>query len=318
MTDSPWTSRPGPVAPTSPDPHWPNRTASSRARLWPVAVTCGPAVVWMALCFLLPLLGLAGMSFFSRGPDGEVTLPLTRENYRRLLGFGQLGFDPFYPVVLGRSLLLGAATTFLCLLAALPFALWLARRSSRGQLVALTLVVIPFWTNFLVRTYAWQVLLSPDSPLTRVLNAAGIGEPGAGLYPGWGAVLTAMVCDFLPFMVLPLYVAAERLDWTLVEAAMDLGANRWQAFRHAIWPQLRPGVIAGSVLVFLPATGQFVVPDLLGGAKLAFLGNLLQQQFGPSRDWPFGAALATVTLGLMLLALAWRARTASKQEMPRS
>ncbi|MGA4577636.1 ABC transporter permease [Limisphaera sp. VF-2] len=288
-----------------------------RQGLGPAALVCGVPVLWMLLFFLFPLLGLAVMSFFSRGPDGEVAPPLTWENYRRLLGFGELGFDPFYPVVLGRSLLLGAATTLLCLLSALPLALWLARLPRRWQLMALTLVVIPFWTNFLVRTYAWQVLLSPDSPLTRLLNAVGIGQSGAGLYPGWGAVLTAMVCDFLPFMVLPIYVAAERLNWTLVEAAMDLGANRWQAFRHAVWPQLRPGVAAGSILVFLPATGQFVVPDLLGGAKLAFLGNLLQQQFGPSRDWPFGAALATATLGLMLLALAWRARSAARQETHR-
>ena len=287
----------------------------SEAPGWIGALVCGLPVLWMTLFFLLPLLGVVAMSFFSRGPDGEVTLPLTLENYRRLVGFGELGFDPFYPVVLGRSLLLGAVTTVFCLALALPLALWLARLSGRWQALALTLLVIPFWTNFLVRTYAWQVLLSPDSPLTQWLNRLGVGSAGEALYPGWGAVLIAMVCDFLPFMVLPIYVSAEKLNWTLVEAAVDLGANRWQAFRHAVWPQLRPGVAAGVVLVFLPATGQFVVPDLLGGAKIAFLGNLLQQQFGPSRDWPFGAALATVALLLLLLVLAVRGRRASRQEV---
>lgn len=264
---------------------------------------CAPAGVWMLVCCALPLAGLLATSFLTRGPDGEITLPITLENYRRLLGFGVFGFDPVYPWVLVRSLFLGLWTTGLCLLIALPLTLWLVRLPERLRTVALTLVVIPFWTNLLVRSYAWQMLLAPESLPCRLLRAAGLLGPDQGLYPGWGAVLIGMVCDFLPFMVLPLYACAERLDWRLVEAALDLGAGRWQTFRHALWPQLLPGITAGSVLVFLPATGQFVVPDLLGGARLMFLGNLLQQQFGVSRDWPFGAAVATAALALVCAGL---------------
>jgi len=283
---------------------------------WTAWLLCGPAVLWMVLFWLLPLLGLLAVGFLSRGPDGEITGPVTLENYRRLLGFGVFGFDPVYPRVLVRSLVLGAGTTALCLLLAIPFALWLVRLPERWRNVALTLVVIPFWTNLLVRTYAWQMLLGPDTALSRLLQAAGLLAPDQGLYPGWGAVWIGMVCDFLPFMVLPVYACAERMDWRLVEAAQDLGAGRWQTFRHGIWPQIRPGAGAGAVLVFLPALGQFVVPDLLGGARLMFLGNLLQQQFGVSRDWPFGAAVATVALLLVALGLwAWERRASAREPL---
>lgn len=299
--------------PASPLSH--RRWSGQRLVAWSL---CGPAVGWMAAFFALPLAALTATSFCSRGPDGEITLPLTLENYGRLLGFGQLGFDPFYPVVLLRSVGLAAMTTLLCLLAAVPVALWLARLPDRCKTLGLILVVIPVWTNLLVRTYGWQLLLAPDSFVSRFLQGLGLLEAEQGLYPGWGAVLLGMTCDFLPFMVLPVYVAAERLDWRLVEAALDLGASRFQTFRHALWPQIKPGVMAGSILVFLPAAGQFVVPDLLGGARIMLLGNLLQQQFGPSRDWPFGAALATVALLLVVLALTWqRTSSASRASVKR-
>jgi len=292
------------------------RKTLDRSTRWTAWFLCGPAALWMVLFWLLPLLGLLVVGFLSRGPDGEITGPVTLENYRRLLGFGVFGFDPVYPRVLVRSLVLGAGTTALCLLLAIPFALWLVRLPERWRNVALTLVVIPFWTNLLVRTYAWQMLLGPDTALSRLLQAAGLLAPDQGLYPGWGAVWIGMVCDFLPFMVLPVYACAERMDWRLVEAAQDLGAGRWQTFRHGIWPQIRPGAGAGAVLVFLPALGQFVVPDLLGGARLMFLGNLLQQQFGVSRDWPFGAAVATVALLLVALGLwAWERRASAREPL---
>jgi spermidine/putrescine transport system permease protein len=169
-------------------------------------------------------------------------------------------------------------------------------------------VVIPFWTNLLIRTYAWQILLAAQSPLSSAAAALGFIGRGEALYPGQFAVVIAMFCDYLPFMVLPVYASAEKIDWTLAEAAADLGANPWQAFWHAIVPQLLPGISAGALLVFLPATGQFVIPDLLGGARTVLLGNAIQQQFGQSRDWPFGAALSTAALLIMLAILARRPR----------
>lgn len=278
------------------------------------AVTAGPALLWLTILLVLPLTIMLGISFLTRGEYGGVELPWTLDSYRRLAGFGELGFEPLYPVILLRSLVLGGATASLCVLLALPLAFFIARLPGAWKNVALTLVVIPFWTNLLIRTYAWQIILSPESWITQWAHAAGLGVPGEPLYPGTLAVLVGMVCDFLPFMVLPLYASVEKVDWTLAEAAADLGANPLQVFRHALWPQILPGLIAGVILVFLPATGQFVIPDLLGGAKSAMLGNVIQQQFASSRDWPFGAALSTVALLLVSTGLRVYLRRGAKEE----
>ncbi len=269
---------------------------------WRPLLISGPAVLWLTVFFFLPLATIVGISFFSRSDYGEITRPLTFENYQRLVGFGFLGFDLLYPGILLRSLALGAGTAALCLLAALPLAFFIARLG-RCKNIALTLVVIPFWTNLLIRTYAWQIILSPESPVTRALHWLDVGAAGEALYPGWLALSLGMVCDYLPFMVLPLYASVEKIDWSLAEAAMDLGAGRFQVFRHAVWPQILPGALAGIILVLLPATGQFVIPDLLGGAKTAMLGNAVQQQFTQNRDWPFGSAISVVALALVLFGL---------------
>ena len=264
------------------------------------AVFGGPAALWLLGLLVLPLLIILGISFMTRGEYGGVEWPLTVESYKRLAGHGELGFDPMYPVILLRSVVMGAGTAALCLLVGLPLAFYIASLRDGRRQVALTLVVIPLWTNLLIRTYAWQILFSPESWLTQLAHAVGIGVAGEPLYPGTFAVMVGMVCDFLPFMVLPLYASVEKIDWTLAEAAADLGAKPAQVFRHALLPQITPGMIAGVLLVFLPATGQFVIPDLLGGAKTAMLGNIIQQQFASSRDWPFGAAISVVALLLML------------------
>jgi spermidine/putrescine transport system permease protein len=253
----------------------------------------------MTIFLLGPLLFVAAMSFAQRGENGEIIWRLTTENYARLFGQGALGFDPVHPLLLARSLGVGAVTAALCLLASLPVAFYIARLPRRWKGAVLTLVVIPFWTNLLIRTYGWQIILAPDGWIADVLRTAGWLAQGAELYPGWPAVLIALVCDYLSFMILPLYASVEKLDPALEEAAADLGASPMQAFWHVVLPQIRPGLVAGCVLVFLPATGQFVIPDLLGGAKLALLGNAVQQQFGASRDWPFGSAIAVAALLVM-------------------
>jgi spermidine/putrescine transport system permease protein len=289
----------------------PHRRERGRvAAAWGAA---GPGLLWLGVFFYLPLALILAVSFLSRNELGEITRPFTLENYRRLLGFGLLGFDPLYPQIILRSLALGALTAGLCVLAGLPLAFFIAGLPARWKTAALTLVVIPFWTNLLVRTYAWQILLAPAGLLSRAAAALGLVAPDTALYPGPGAVLVAMVCDYLPFLVLPLYASVEKLDWTLAEAAADLGAGRWQVFRHALWPQIRPGLAAGAVLVFLPATGQFVIPDLLGGARTVLLGNAVQQQFGPGLDWPFGAAIAAFGLAAMLAGLWAYARLAGRR-----
>lgn len=267
---------------------------------------CVPGLAWLALFILLPLAILVGVGFLSRGDLGEVRLPLTLESYRRLAGWSELGFDPLYPQVLGRTALLAAGITALTLVAAVPLAYFLAGLPARWRVAGLALIVVPFWTNLLIRTYAWQVLLGPGGPVSAVLAALGWEAWAGALYPGWFAVGLGMFCDFLPFMALPIYASVEKTDWVLAEAAADLGAGRWQVFRHALLPQAMPGIRAGVAMVFLPLTGQFVIPDLLGGGRITLWGNLIQQQFGVSRDWPLGAAAATVVFVALVVAfLGW-------------
>jgi spermidine/putrescine transport system permease protein len=269
-------------------------------------------LAWLLVFFVAPLLGVIWVSLLSRGAYGEIEFPFTLENYKRVAGFGLLGFDPLYPIILARSLALAFATAALGMLFALPIAFYITGLSPRGKTIGLTLLVIPFWTNLLVRTYAWQILLGPQGWITRAACALHLVGPDMALYPSNAAVLICLVCDYLPFAALPIYASVERINWELAEAARDLGAGGWQTFHHAILPQILPGLLAGGALVFLPATGQFVIPDLLGGAKTVLLGNLLQQQFGASRDWPFGAAIATVSMVIVIAGLFLQARFARK------
>ncbi|HEX7253413.1 MAG TPA: ABC transporter permease, partial [Thermoanaerobaculia bacterium] len=212
-----------------------------------------------------------------------------------------------------RSLALAAGTTAACVVVAFPLAFFIAALPARFKNVALTLVIVPFWTNLLIRTYAWRILLAPDGAITRAAAAVGLGRTGEPLYPGLFAISLGMLCAYVPFLVLPLYTAIEKLDWSIAEAAMDLGADGPRVFRHAVLPQVAPGLVAGVILVFIPATGQFVIPDLLGGAKTALLGNAIQQQFGPSRDWPFGSALSLVGMAIVMAGLWIYARTAGER-----
>jgi spermidine/putrescine transport system permease protein len=266
-----------------------------------------PGAAWIALFLLLPLLFVLGISFFSTGSYGEIERPLTLEHYLRFFGFGEFAWEPLYPAILGRSLWLAAAATSACFVLALPMAFFIAGLPTRWKSAALILLTIPLWTNLLIRTYAWQMVLGAQSPLGRLWSFVG-GNPDA-LYPGTFAVYAGLVCDYLPFLVLPLYASVEKIDWTLAEAAMDLGASRWNTARHAIWPQIRPGAIAGITLVLVPATGQFVIPDLLGGARTVLLGNVIQQQFGPSQNWPFGSAVSTIAMLVVLAGIYISMRT---------
>ena len=292
---------------------------SRRGEILRSLLTSGPGLAWVTIFLLLPLGAIGVISLLTRGTYGEIELPFSVENYQRFLGFGLLGFDPLgYPLIMLHSVLLGAGTTALCMVLGLPLAFFIAALPARYKTPALTLVVIPFWTNLLIRTYAWQLLLAPHGWLTQAAVALGLATPGTALYPSAGAVYVGMVCDYLPFLVLPLYASVEKLDWRLAEAAADLGANGPRVFRHAIVPQVLPGLVAGIVLVFIPATGQFVIPDLLGGGKTVLLGNVIAQQFRQSRDWPFGSALAVVSMAMVLVGLWVYARLAGAKggELP--
>lgn len=276
----------------------------TRGREWGRAwLAGGPGVMWVVVFLLVPLAGVLAMAFATRGEYGQVEWRWTWENFGRLAGFGPFGFEPLYPLILARSLGLAAATVILCLMVSVPVTLYLAGLPERWRSLGLMALVIPFWTNLLIRTYAWQILLSAHAWPARLAAALGLIGEGEALYPGTWAVLVGLTCDYLPFLALPLYASVEKIDWTLAEAASDLGANGWRTFRHALLPQMWPGMAAGSTLVFIAATGQFVIPDLLGGARTVLLGNAIQQQFGPSRDWPFGSAIACLTLVWVMMGL---------------
>ncbi len=271
-----------------------------RAEIWRSLLFAGPGVTWVMLLLILPGLLLLGVSILSRGDYAQVELPLTWENYLRIIGYGPLGWTPVYWQIIGRSLAVAALTTLLAILLSYPLAFFIAAHSGRTRTILLTLVVIPFWTNLVIRTTGWMLILGPDGLPARVIAQLGIVDQPTALYPSAFAVCIGMVYSFVPYMVLPLYTAVERIDWTLVEAARDLYAGRWQIFWRVLLPQTVPGLISGIILVAIPAFGMFVVPDLLGGSKAILIGNVIQQQFGSSLDYPFGAALSFLITGLTL------------------
>ncbi|MGC8903640.1 ABC transporter permease [Thermus sp.] len=274
-----------------------NEAATPLQRLFRVLVTVGPGGLWLLLFVLLPTLLVLLASFLGRGPYGELQGPLTLRNYLRLL-------EPAYLEAFAESLLVGILATLFSALLGYPLAFYLARHPRRDLL--LLLLLLPFFTNFLIRVYAWLVFLQREGLVNALLQALGLGP--LALYPSFLAVLLATVYTFLPFFVLPVYASVERIDWQLLEAAYDLGARPVRAFLHAVLPQTYPGLFAGSALVFIPAMGTFVVADLLGAGRVVLIGNLIQQQFGVTRDWAFGAALSVFLMAFVLLALYLYAR----------
>lgn len=271
-------------------------TTGSRQGSWLPGWLLAPALAWMAAFFLVPLLLVLIISFASRGLYGGVEWTFTLGNYANLA-------DPLYLRVFVRSFALAGATTVLCLLLGFPLAYSIAQAPARWQGVWLLLVMIPLWTNFLVRTYAWMFILRTEGLLNTLLMGLGlIAGPIEILYSDT-AVLIGLVYSYLPFMVLPLYAAIERVDKSVVEAAWDLYASGWAVFRRVVLPLVKPGVVAGCLLVFIPSVGAFITPDLLGGAKTMMVGNLIQHEYLVVRDWPFGSAVSFVLMAVVVLGL---------------
>ena len=279
---------------------WYGELTSRRSLLKRGALFLVPGMLWLLVFIVLPGLVLIGVSLATRGSYGQLEWQFTLENYKRLAGFSLFGWTADYLMILWRSVVVAFFTTLISVILSYPLCFFIAARSERSRYMWLTLVIIPFWTNMVIRTYAWFLILAPELPFAKLAALLGLIPEGAPLYPNAFAVYIGMVSMFLPFVALPLYASVERLDWTLVEAANDLYASRIRVFTQAIVPQTLPGLSVGIVLTFVPAMGMFVVPDLLGGAKYMLVGNLIQQQFGASRDWPFGAA---VSMGLMALTM---------------
>lgn len=260
--------------------------------------TIGLMGAWLGFFVLIPNVMILVTSFLQRDEAAFVRLDFTLENYRRII-------DPVYLQVFGHSAAMALVATLICLALGYPFAFALTRTRPGLRHLLLLLVIIPFWTNSLIRTYAIRTLLATQGALNQFLLFTGIiDEPLRLLYTGT-AVTIGLVYILFPFMVLPLFAVMEKLDTRLMEAAADLGAGRFQTFVRVIIPLTLPGIIAGGLLVFLPALGMFYVADLLGGAKDLLIGNFIKNQFLDARDWPFGAAASvamTLVMALMLIA----------------
>jgi spermidine/putrescine transport system permease protein len=260
-----------------------------------------PAAALMLATLAVPLLIICVYSFLTRGAYGGIEQPFTLENYSRL-------FDPLYGAIFVRSFWIAGVATVLCLVLGFPLALFITRSGTRKNLY-LSLVILPFWTSFLIRIYAWMFLLRDTGLINTVLQAMRIiHEPLPMLYNN-GAVILGLVYGFLPFTVLPLYATLERLDKSLLEAAADLGSKPWDTLFRVTIPLCAPGIRAAAILVFVPCLGTYLTSDLLGGSKTILIGNLVQNQFTSARDWSFGAAASLALMAVaMLLLFAARGR----------
>lgn len=255
-----------------------------------------PTTLWLGIFFVLPLVIVLVVSLMSRGRGGVAELPFTLAHYQRSFGV--------FSIILWRSISLAALTTAVCLVFGYPLAFFISTRRRRlTQQIALFLVILPFWTNFLIRTYAWRILLGEEGTINGLLISLGFIDEPLQLLNTQFAVLVGLVYGFLPFMVLPIFASVERFDFRYVDAAHDLGANDVRVFRRIVLPLTMPGVLAGCALVFIPSVGAFVTPDLLGGTKGLMIGNLINNQFGGSGNMPLGSALSIVMMAVVMLSL---------------
>jgi spermidine/putrescine transport system permease protein len=253
-----------------------------------------PANLYLFIFMILPLVLVVILSFLSRGTYGQVAFQFNPSNYARL-------FDPIYGRILVYSLGVGLATTVSSILIGYPLAYYIARSPARQRSILLFLILVPFWTNFIIRVYAWIMILRAGGLLDGLLQWLHLSQAPLGLLYTPTAVMIGMVYEFLPFMVLPLYTSLEKIENALLEAAADLGAPPWRAFLRVTLPLSVPGMIAGTILVFIPAMGMFVIPDLMGGAKTILIGNVIRNQFLTARDWPFGAAASMILMAMTLI-----------------
>jgi spermidine/putrescine transport system permease protein len=254
-----------------------------------------PMLLWLVLFIVVPTAILFVYSFCQRDALGRVVYDFTWTNYERIA-------DPVYLGVFGRSLWYAGLTTLVCLVVAYPIAYYIARAPARRRSTLLLLVMIPFWISFLLRTYAWISLLKAEGLTSALLQGLRlIAGPLEILYTPT-AVLIGLVYTYLPFMILPIFTSAEKIDNALIEASLNLGAGPWRTLTHVIIPLTKPGIFAGILLVFVPSIGMFAVNDLMGGGRVDMIGNIIQNQFGQARDWPFGAALGMTFLALFVIA----------------
>ena len=273
-----------------------------------------PLWIVIGIFMIGPLLVMAVVSLMESNVYGGVHFKFSLSGYRQILFdtnlFDEIEFNPAYLIIIGRSFMLALVATFISLLIGFPAAYFISRQSNRVKNILIFLVTIPFWTNLLIRTFAWIIILGKGGVIESSFNFFGLldEESSLNLMYTNSAILIGLVYSYLPLMVLPIYASMEKMDLRLLEAATDLYSNRIELIRKIILPLSMPGIIGGSILVFVPCLGAFIAPDLLGGGKKLLLGSLIQFQFSYARNWPFGAAMAMFLLALVILVLIFNAR----------
>ena len=273
-----------------------------------------PLWIVIGIFMIGPLLVMAVVSLMESNVYGGVHLKFSLSGYRQILFdtnlFDEIEFNPAYIIIIGRSFILALAATFISLLIGFPAAYYIARQSDRTKNILIFLVTIPFWTNLLIRTFAWIIILGKGGVIESSFSFFGLldQKDSLNLMYNNGDIIIGLVYSYLPLMVLPIYASMEKMDVRLLEAATDLYSSRVQLIRKIILPLSMPGIIGGSILVFVPCLGAFIAPDLLGGGKKLLLGSLIQFQFSYARNWPFGAAMAMFLLALVIMVLIFNAR----------
>ena len=290
-----------------------------RARFWHDLSFWGllPSRLLMSFALILPIFIIAAVSLATRGAHGGFTWDLNLAGYRQIFfneGWtGELEFTPQYLLIIARTFLLAGATTLICLLFAVPVAYFISRQPAGRKAALVYLVTLPFWVSMILRVYAWMIILGKDGTLPSFLEFLGF-PGGMSFMFNDGATLTAMVYTAMPLMVLPVFASIEKLDGTLIEASHDLYGDRWVTLRRVILPLTAPGLVAGAILVFVPALGAVLEPSLMGGGKQMMMGMLIQLQFGGGRNWPFGAAIAMTLMALVMVFLIVTALRAARRE----
>lgn len=270
---------------------------------WHLLGVVSPGVLWIVIFLVLPGLLLISIAFMTNGPYGLPQMPWSLDAFKQLAGYGLLGWSAGNIHIIIRTVWQSVLATALVTVVAYPIAYYITTRPVHIRPILLLAVVVPSWTNQVIRAMGWMDLLAPQTPLSNFAAHLGFISPHMGLFPSQFAVVIGLIYNFLPFMTLPLYAAFERLDYAQVEAARDLHAGPIHTFWHAVFPQTLPGLVTGVVLVGIPAFGMFVVPKLLGGGKSIMLGNLIARQFQSASNWPYGAAGALIMIVVTLIGL---------------
>ncbi|MBT4041113.1 MAG: ABC transporter permease [Rhodospirillales bacterium] len=280
-----------------------------------LSLLLGPVTVFLGIFFIGPLTIMLIYSFLEPGLYGGVEWSFYHHNFGRILGWADGEWEDYNPVYIRiflQSIELALITVFFSLLVCYPAAYWVSRLPDQFKPFFIFMITLPFFVSLIVRLYAWMLILRPSGFLNTMLELVGFGEKSLDLMFSSTAVIIGMVYVMVPFMFLPIYASLEKLDMSLVDASSDLGANKFQTFRRVIVPLTLPGVVGGSIIVFIPSLGNFVIPDLLGGAKVVMIGNLVEQSFLYARNWPFGSALAmlimSTVLAFLLIYMTWMSR----------